>query len=63
MADQQVWGIETQTRAAGGDDEDVAKAGLIGRLLIDWQLSEPIYQGPRRIDRGCPRRRSLDRLR
>ena len=45
VADQQVWGIETQTRAAGGDDDDVAKAGLIGRLLIDWQIPEPIYQG------------------
>lgn len=44
VADQQVWGIETQTRAAGLGEEDVTKAGLLGRLLIDWQLTDPIYQ-------------------
>jgi len=44
VADQQVWGIETQTAAAGLGEEDVAKAGLMGRLLIDWQLTDPIYR-------------------
>ena len=44
VADQQVWGIETQTAAAGLGEADVAKAGLLGRLLIDWQLTEPIYR-------------------
>ena len=44
VADQQVWGIETQTRAAGLGDDDVTKAGLMGRLLVDWQLIDPIYR-------------------
>jgi pimeloyl-ACP methyl ester carboxylesterase len=44
VADQQVWGIESQTAAGGMGDEDIAKAGLLGRLLIDWQLSAPIYR-------------------
>ncbi|NNC92691.1 MAG: hypothetical protein HKN80_09380, partial [Acidimicrobiia bacterium] len=43
VADQQVWGIEAQTRAAGLEDEAVVAAGLMGRLLIDWQLTDPIY--------------------
>jgi uncharacterized protein len=44
VADQQVWGVETQTRAAGLTELDVAKAGLLVRLLIDWQLTDPIYR-------------------
>ncbi|MBT8166406.1 MAG: alpha/beta hydrolase [Acidimicrobiia bacterium] len=44
VADQQVWGIETQSAAAGLADDDVARAGLMGRLLVDWQLTEPIYR-------------------
>ena len=46
VADQQVWGVETQTRAAGLTEQDVAKAGLLARLLIDWQLTDPIYREP-----------------
>jgi len=45
VAEQQVYGIEAQSRAAGLADEEVAKATLFGRLLIDWQLSDPIYCG------------------
>jgi pimeloyl-ACP methyl ester carboxylesterase len=44
IAEQQVWGVETQSRAAGLSESDVAKAVLLIRLLIDWQLSNPIYQ-------------------
>lgn len=44
VADQQVWGVETQSRAAGLSETDVSKAALFSRLLIDWQLAEPIYQ-------------------
>ncbi len=44
VADQQVWGVETQTRAAGLSEQDVAKAGLFARLLIDSQLTDPIYR-------------------
>ncbi len=41
---QQVYGIESQTRAAGLAEDDVAKAVVFGRLMIDWQLIEPIYR-------------------
>jgi len=44
VAEQQVWGVETQSRAAGLSESDVTKAGLFARLLIDWQLTKPIYQ-------------------
>jgi hypothetical protein len=44
VAEQQVYGIEAQSRAAGMTEEDVAKAVLFGRLLIDWQLIDPIFQ-------------------
>lgn len=44
VADQQVWGIERQSQAAGLGADDVAKAVLLGRLLIDWQLTDPIYR-------------------
>ena len=44
VADQQVYGVETQTRAGGAGEEDVARAGLLIRLLIDWQLAEPNYK-------------------
>jgi hypothetical protein len=50
VAEQQVYGIEAQTRAAGLADEEVAKAALFGRLLIDWQLSEPIYRDVNQAD-------------
>ena len=44
VAEQQVWGVETQSRAAGLSEGEVARAVLFSRLLIDWQLSEPIFQ-------------------
>lgn len=44
VAEQQVYGIEAQSRASGMTEEDVAKAVLFGRLLIDWQLIDPIFQ-------------------
>lgn len=43
VAEQQVWGIETQSRAAGLEADEVAKATLFGRLLIDRQLTEPMF--------------------
>ncbi len=43
VAEQQVWGIETQSRAAGLDPDDVERATLFGRLLVDWQLTDPLF--------------------
>jgi pimeloyl-ACP methyl ester carboxylesterase len=50
VAKQQVYGIGAQSRAAGLSEEDVAKAVLFGRLLIDWQLAEPIFEDANRVD-------------
>ena len=50
MAEQQVYGIEAQTRAGRYGEEAVAKAVLFGRLLIDWQLPEPIHREANRAD-------------
>ncbi len=44
VAEQQLYGIEAQSRAAGLAEEDVATAVLFGRLLVDWQLVEPIHR-------------------
>jgi hypothetical protein len=44
VAEQQVYSIQAQSQAAGMPERDVARAVLFGRLLIDWQLSEPIYR-------------------
>jgi hypothetical protein len=44
VAEQQVYSIEAQSTAAGMPEEEITKAVLIGRLLIDWQLSDPIYR-------------------
>lgn len=43
VAEQQVYGIQAQSAAAGLSDDDVTKAVLFGRLLIDWQLTEPMF--------------------
>jgi pimeloyl-ACP methyl ester carboxylesterase len=43
VAEQQVWGVEAQSRAAGLEPDDVARATLIMRLLVDWQLTEPAF--------------------
>jgi pimeloyl-ACP methyl ester carboxylesterase len=44
VAEQQIYGIETQSRAAGLQPDDVERATLVGRLLIDWQLTDPLYR-------------------
>ena len=44
VAEQQVYGVEVQSIAAGVAGEDLAKAVVVSRLLIDWQVSEPIFQ-------------------
>lgn len=44
VVEQQIFSIEAQSRADGLPEEDIARAVLFGRTLIDWQLSEPIYQ-------------------
>jgi pimeloyl-ACP methyl ester carboxylesterase len=44
VAEQQIYSIQAQSRASGMPEEDVARAVVFGRLLIDWQLTEPIYR-------------------
>jgi len=44
VAEQQIYSIEAQSRASSMAEEDVARAVLCGRLLIDWQLNDPIYR-------------------
>ena len=44
VAEQQVYSIEAQSKAAGMSEEDLTKAVLSGRLLLDWQLANPIYR-------------------
>ncbi len=44
VAEQQVYGVEAQTRALGVSEEDVTKAVLFSRLLVDWQLSKPMFR-------------------
>ncbi len=50
VAMQQVYGIRAQSEAAGLSAEDVKKAVLFGRLLIDWQLPDPIFEEANRSD-------------
>jgi pimeloyl-ACP methyl ester carboxylesterase len=50
VAEQQVYSIEAQSKAARFSDEDVTKAVLFGRLLVDWQLSNPIYRQANEVD-------------
>jgi len=49
-AEQQVFSIEAQSRAADFSEEDIVKAALIGRLLVDWQVSVPIYREKNEAD-------------
>jgi pimeloyl-ACP methyl ester carboxylesterase len=44
VAEQQIYSIEAQSRAVGMPEEEIAKAVLFGRLLIDWQLVDPVYR-------------------
>ena len=50
VAQQQIYGIEAQSRAAGMPEEDVTAAVLFGRLLIDWQLIDPIFREANEAD-------------
>ena len=44
VVEQQVHSIEAQSKAAQMLEQDITKAVLFGRLLIDWQLSVPMYR-------------------
>jgi pimeloyl-ACP methyl ester carboxylesterase len=44
VVDQQIYSIEAQSKAAGRSEDEIRKAVLIGRLLMDWQLPQPRYQ-------------------
>jgi len=44
VAEQQVFSIQAQSEAAGMSEQNIAKAVLFGRMLIDWQLVNPIYR-------------------
>ena len=44
VAEQQVYGIEMQSRAGGLSEEEVRKAVAFGRLLIDWQLASAMFK-------------------
>ena len=50
VAEQQVYGVEVQSLAAGVAGEDLVKAVLVSRLLIDWQLPSPIFQEANEAD-------------
>jgi len=44
VAEQQVYNVESESRAAGFSEQEVIRAGLFARLLVDWQLLEPVYR-------------------
>ncbi|HEX6664942.1 MAG TPA: alpha/beta fold hydrolase [Gaiellaceae bacterium] len=44
VAEQQVYSVEAQSRAARFSKLNIAKAGLFARLLVDWQLTRPVYR-------------------
>jgi len=50
VAEQQVYSIEAQSKAAGMSEEDITKAVLFGRMLIDWQLTNPVYREVNEVD-------------
>ena len=43
-AEQEVYRVEAESRAAGFDDDEIAKAVLMRRLMVDIVLTEPMYQ-------------------
>ena len=43
-AEQQVYSVEAQSRAAGFSASDVARGVLFSRLLVDWQITRPVYR-------------------
>ena len=52
VAEQQVYGVRMQAQAAGVTGDGLAKAVLVARLLIDWQIPEPIYREANEADLG-----------
>ncbi|UCC64685.1 MAG: alpha/beta hydrolase [Anaerolineae bacterium] len=44
VVEQQIYSIEAQSKAARMSEEEIAKAVLVGRLLVDWQLANPVYR-------------------
>jgi len=43
-AEQEVYRVEAESRAAGFDDDEIAKAVLMRRLIVDIVLLKPMYQ-------------------
>ncbi|MBI5033938.1 MAG: alpha/beta fold hydrolase [Chloroflexi bacterium] len=43
-AEQEVYRVEAMSRAAGFDNDEIAKAVLMRRLMVDILLNEPMYQ-------------------
>ena len=43
-AEQEVYRVEAMSRAAGFDEDEIAKAVLVRRLMVDVLLDEPMYQ-------------------
>ncbi len=43
-AEQEVYRVEAESRAAGFDEDEIAKATLMRRLMVDMVLNKPIYQ-------------------
>ena len=43
-AEQEVYRVEAESRAAGFDDDEIAKAVLMRRLMVDIVLVEPVYR-------------------
>lgn len=43
-AEQEVYRVKAESRAAGFDDDEIAKAVLMRRLMVDIVLVEPMYQ-------------------
>jgi hypothetical protein len=50
VAEQQVYGVEAQSRAGGLSEEDVHRAVAFCRLLIDWQLASPLFADVNRAE-------------
>jgi uncharacterized protein len=43
-AEQEVYRVEAMSRTAGFDNDEIAKAVLMRRLMVDVVLNEPMYQ-------------------
>jgi len=53
VVEQQIYSIEAQSKAARMSEEEIAKAVLVGRLLVDWQLANPVYRQVNEADAGA----------